>query len=278
VFGVPARMEDLSTGKVMTVEEAKFYPALNPEPISLEPGELPACYGKSRLVLLPVDPYLMYVYWELADPPPAAGARAVLRVYEAGRPFDVEVDLAAGKWYVHLWSSDKVYQADLGLRGVDGAFVILAQSNTVNTPPANPVPPTPVTQTSVCDPPPFASPPKVEVPAHLQQRLPEIFAVRGELPYPDEPSSVTAFRLSVPEPRSTDFGLSRPEPRNTDFSLSKPDEIPDGIPGETPHETPHETKDKPPFKLDALVELDLTQYAEERFTLGISSQGGPLGE
>src|SRR5215475_13350965 len=130
---MPARMEDLPTGQVMSPEDAKFYPIVNSDALplnsgevgagDLDRGELPQSYGKSRLVLMPVDPYLMYAYWDLAaDPPPTAGARAVLRFHEASHPFDVEVDLAAGKWYVHLWSAAKIYEADLGLRGEDGSF------------------------------------------------------------------------------------------------------------------------------------------------------------
>src|SRR5580693_588605 len=102
-------MENLPTGKVtLTVDEAKFYPPVNE---SLEPiGDLPSSYGKNRLVLLPVDPFLVYAYWDLAaDPPPTAGARAILRFHEStvavkgSRSFDVDLDLAAGHWYVNLW-------------------------------------------------------------------------------------------------------------------------------------------------------------------------------
>jgi hypothetical protein len=281
-------------------------------PVSLEPGELPSSYGINRLVLLPVDPYLMYTYWELAaDPPPTAGARAVLRFHEApvsaaaetSRPFDVDIDLAAGNWYVHLWSPEKVYQADLGLRGDDGAFVVLAQSNTVQTPPAQPrhsgpaamesaepawpgtarpvltlrdVPPDPVPAPDApepelepepepelaaqsepelaaeSEPEPVTPSPRVDVAAHLQQRLHELFAIRGELPpmpepYPYAPaSSATALRLSLPD--------------------EEPD-IPEFLPD-----------DPVPFHLETLAELDLTAYSEQRFSPGISSQGGPLGE
>ncbi len=36
--------------------------------------------------------------------------------------------------------------------------------------------------------------------------------------------------------------------------------------------------DPPAFHLDDLGQIDLTQYSEERFTPGVSSEGGPLGE
>jgi hypothetical protein len=57
------------------------------------------------------------------------------------RPFDIEIEFEAGSWYVHLWSPEKVYQAELGVRSDDGTFAVLAQSNKIETPPAWPHPP-----------------------------------------------------------------------------------------------------------------------------------------
>jgi hypothetical protein len=242
---------------MMTVEEAKFYPHPDIEPLPLEPGELPASYGRNRLVLLPVDPYLLYAYWELAgDAPPTAGARPVLRFEETpGRPFDVEVDLAAGNWYVHLWSAGKSYRAELGVRSEDGAFVSLAHSNTVQTPIAGPAP-----QFSVPLPPeePLAhgdeqpapvkaplppSPPPVHVAALLQSRLAEIFA---------EIQTLTS--LTGPFIETVD---------DIEFVATEAEDI---------------IAEPIPFDLGDLEELDLTDYSEQRFSPGISSQGGALGE
>jgi hypothetical protein len=239
VLRLPARMEDLPTGKVtLTVDEAKFYPPAN-EP--LEPiGDLPSSYGKNRLVLLPVDPFLVYAYWDLtADPPPTAGARAILRFHEStvaakgSRTFDVDLDLAAGHWYVHLWSPDKVYEADLGLRTEDGAFFELAHSNTVRTPPSAPVPRAvdDVVEPAIAPPPPVPAP-------RFERRLAEIFAVREELP-----SLVEHEALPV-------------EPDDADEVIAEV--IAELI--------------APPFHLADLASIDLTEYSEERFTPGISSE------
>ena len=285
----------------MTVDEAKFYPTANPDPAALEPGELPQSYGRNRLVLLPVDPYLMYAYWELAsDPPPTAGARAVLRFHEQSHPFDVEVDLDAGKSYVHLWSSAKVYQADLGLRGEDGSFIPLAQSNTVGTPPSQPVPPEPPAVPRRASPPLSAGPtcttgfslscgdslqaappaqpavfateedrlpvaPQPDITVQWQRKLEELFGIAPQLsathPPTPEQSRTAAIRLSETQTQA------QPQPLTPDPLLPEPEDI----------EPP------PPFHLDALEEMDLTQYAEERFSPGISSgvhpsQGGPLDQ
>jgi len=251
----------------MTIEEAKFHPPADLDPIPLEPGELPASYGKNRLVLLPVDPYLMYTYWELASAaPPTTGARAVLRFHESpissgvevSRPFDVEVELAAGNWYVHLWSPEKIYHADLGIRSEDGTFLSLAQSNTVRTPPAGPMP-----QDAILEP---AAPQQLEpTPEAIPEPIPPPF------PVPNTPRPLPNLNLTeIFTHGMTDFGLS------PNVIVSANVELEEG-PGALIAEdaTPPTA---PPFHLADLAEIDLTQYSEERFMPGISSHGGPLGE
>jgi hypothetical protein len=114
--------------------------------LSLEEGELPESYGETRVVLLAVDPNLVHAYWNVApDKLREAKSRvgessqAVLRFYEAGARFDVDIDLGPRNWYVPLWSAGKSYYVDLGLRGEGGSFVQLARSNVVHTPRAMPV-------------------------------------------------------------------------------------------------------------------------------------------
>lgn len=145
-------------GDYERVEEAKFHPARGPAPQPLEPRDLPESYGQTRIVLLPVNPYLVHAYWEvtpsrleevrdcLSDG--HEEARGTLRFYETvgmvsgavnGRSrFDIDIDLQTRNWYVHLWGPEKSYWVDLGLRAEDGRFVALARSNVVQTPPAWP--------------------------------------------------------------------------------------------------------------------------------------------
>jgi len=121
-------------------------------------GSLPGSYGETRIVLLPVDPYLVHVYWELsvserrrvkrlvADE--LSHFKAVLRFHdvtalpvggfhEAGS-FDVEIKIESSNWYVRLLSPEKSYIVDLGLRGRDGRFHQIARSNRAGTPRAWP--------------------------------------------------------------------------------------------------------------------------------------------
>jgi hypothetical protein len=124
----------------------------------LESGELSVLSERTRVVLLPVNPYLVHVYWEVAPDAleeiekslgrPGRRARSVLRFYDvtnivfdgtnAQSRFDVEIDLRAANWYVHLWSPEKSYCVDLGLRTDGGQFYSLARSNIGEAPRAGP--------------------------------------------------------------------------------------------------------------------------------------------
>jgi hypothetical protein len=132
-------------------------------PIEAPPpvASLPWRYGVNELVAMPVDPLLVYVYWELA---PAAvtrvwealgssweGSQFVLRAYEvsdaptdphdgatlvarARHHFDSDVGGDVGGYYVHLWSPDQKLIFELGWRSRAGRFVAAARSNLVHTP------------------------------------------------------------------------------------------------------------------------------------------------
>jgi len=120
--------------------------------------ELPELSEHAKVVLLPVNPYLVHVYWEAAPNEleelerilgrPDPRARPVLRFYDitnivfdgsnAHSCFDVEIDLRAGNWYVHLWSPEKSYCADLGVRTEGGQFYRLVRSNIGEAPRSGP--------------------------------------------------------------------------------------------------------------------------------------------
>jgi hypothetical protein len=128
------------------VEEAERL--LPVPPTSAQPEELPKSYGETRVVAMAVNPYLVHIYWEL-DPkeaPRKASLAAVgcLRFSDTTRgespsSFDVNVDLAAGNWYVQLWSPERRYWVELGVNREGGKFVPLARSNVVETPRAWPM-------------------------------------------------------------------------------------------------------------------------------------------
>jgi len=145
--------------------EALRAPPCARPPHSLAPAafltELPASYGISRLVLMVIDPYWIFAYWDITGAQMARAchgrpsAKTVLRVYDVTganggaealrapgkrhRPnfsFDIEIVPGADNWYIHLWSPQRSLYADLGLLGPEGRFVGITRSNRVETPPA----------------------------------------------------------------------------------------------------------------------------------------------
>lgn len=137
----------------------RFRPVQAPREAPIEPGDLPDSYGDTKVVLLPVDPYLVHVYWDVApgelektkthlgEGP--QHVQATLRFYDitsiifdgsnAHSVFDVDIELQARNWYVHLWSPERSYCVDLGFRTKDGRFVPIARSNVAETPRAWPL-------------------------------------------------------------------------------------------------------------------------------------------
>ena len=143
------------------VESTEEWEAEIPEgsaTLECESEELPDCDEETKVVLLPVNPYLVHVYWGIAAHDlkevgrlfSRLGPRAqpVLRFYDVTQVsldgtnslgwFDVEIALGAGNWYVHLQSPAKSYCIDLGLRIEGGGFHRLARSNVAETPRAWP--------------------------------------------------------------------------------------------------------------------------------------------
>jgi hypothetical protein len=125
-----------------------------------ESGDFPELYGPSGVVLIPVDPYHMHVYWgiEARDIEAARNRFArkfdrlqtVLRVFDstnaifddtrACSSFDIPVDLPAGKWYVHLLDPGRSYFVDLGIKTESGIFYPIVRSNIAETPRGCPQP------------------------------------------------------------------------------------------------------------------------------------------
>jgi hypothetical protein len=119
----------------------------------MDDQNLPQSYGKTRLVLLAVDPYLIHAYWEVTPEKlseakgQAVEAQAVLRFYKVNKAaghnaeadwFDVEIDLQSRNWYVHLWSAEESYYADLALKINEGTLVRLVRSQVVHMPRTRP--------------------------------------------------------------------------------------------------------------------------------------------
>ena len=245
-------------------------------PSLLERGELPESYGRTRVVAMAVNPYLIHVYWDLAAAQLGSPEPASLRFREtgSGNAFDVNVDLSAKSWYVHLWSPDRRYDVELGVHR-NGEFVPLAHSNPVQSPRAWPVSEVKESYTRA----PESKPEepvsmRIEPPAETVrpvERAPEAkpLSVAASSPAPaatvnapapiPEATFVPAPPVVVPRPRASDvlrerlselYGFRRWEhrPRSVPWA-PRPTTAPSTVPSET----------------------DLTSRAETHFAPGLSS-------
>ncbi len=120
------------------------------------PQDLPDSYGQTRVILMPVAPHLVFAHWEVASDELERArdslggdhveVQALLRFhdvtetsFERGNSnnfFDFSIDLQSKKQYVPLWSPDKSYFVELGLKSGKGEFFPLARSNITHVPPA----------------------------------------------------------------------------------------------------------------------------------------------
>jgi hypothetical protein len=132
-----------------------------PQPeVAPGPADLPVSYGRTRLILMDIEPFWVYAYWEVTPQDERQAARQtgmigpagqwILRFYDitgsegsdpAGHDFfDLPVDVNAGSWYVNLWSGNKTYCAELGAVAAPANFIPVCRSNVIMVPPAAPLP------------------------------------------------------------------------------------------------------------------------------------------
>ena len=112
-----------------------------------EEGDLPRSWEADGATLLAVSPHRVYVYW---SGPGLGAGKAILRLCDAAeKPLtgavgpgfsEVEVDLAAGNWYVDLWEPASAYRAELGFREGETGWTVLARTNAVEMPRSHPAP------------------------------------------------------------------------------------------------------------------------------------------
>jgi hypothetical protein len=109
--------------------------------------KIPLPASGNELILLEIDPHRAHVCWNIDPQQAHPESPLVLRVFditEGGKPsaaaqaFDVEVHGLQGRWYLDLWRDNRTFVTQLGYRREDGSIDVLAESNHVSTPPAEP--------------------------------------------------------------------------------------------------------------------------------------------
>jgi hypothetical protein len=143
-----------SSGEEM-VERSKFDVGVPTKDLSAKvPRDLPAGYGKDRIVCMVRDPYWLHCYWELTrqaiQRAEAAlgqdwhGSKPILRVLDvSGRDSnnatesivkDIDIHGGCNNWYVEVAQPPRSFRVDIGYLARHGQFYVLARSNVVTTP------------------------------------------------------------------------------------------------------------------------------------------------
>ena len=99
---------------------------------------LPVYTGIYKLVLMPRDPWWVFVYWE-ADRSLVAGKSLILRVYRQNNHLYASINVGnSSNWYINLPDPADTVRSELGYIKPGGEFRVIAVSNTVRTPRAWP--------------------------------------------------------------------------------------------------------------------------------------------
>jgi len=149
-----ARNTSASTGEEV-IERSKFDVGVPTRDLSAKvPKDLPAGYGKDRIVIMVRDPYWLHAYWELTrqaiQRAEAAlgqdwhGAKPILRLLDVSSHDttnsseaalrDIEIHGGCNNWYIDVANPPRSYRVDIGYLARNGQFYVLARSNTVTTP------------------------------------------------------------------------------------------------------------------------------------------------
>ena len=137
------------------VESTKYDVGVPTKDLSAKvPKDLPAGYGKDRIVVMVRDPYWLHCYWELTrhaiKRAEAAlgqdwhGARPILRLLDVSSHDttssaestvrDIDIHGGCNNWYIDVANPPRSYRVDIGYLSRLGQFYVLARSNVVSTP------------------------------------------------------------------------------------------------------------------------------------------------
>jgi hypothetical protein len=137
------------------VESSKYDVGVPTKDLSAKvPRDLPAGYGKDRIVVMVRDPYWLHCYWELTrhaiQRAEAAlgqewhGARPILRLLDVSSHDttsstestvrDIDIHGGCNNWYLDVYNPPRSYRVDIGYLAKTGRFYVLARSNVVSTP------------------------------------------------------------------------------------------------------------------------------------------------
>ena len=137
------------------VERSKYDVGVPTRDLSAKvPKDLPAGYGRDRIVVMVRDPYWLHCYWELTRHAIARAEAALGQEWHTARPIlrvldvssrditntaesivrDIDIHGGCNNWYVDVANPPRSFRIDIGYLSRSGQFYVLARSNVVSTP------------------------------------------------------------------------------------------------------------------------------------------------
>ncbi|HEY7308971.1 MAG TPA: DUF4912 domain-containing protein [Gemmataceae bacterium] len=137
------------------VESSKFNMGVPTKDLSAKvPRDLPAGYGKDRIVVMVRDPYWLHAYWELTRHAIQRAEAALGQEWHTARPIlrlldvsssdttstaesilrDIDIHGGCNNWYIDVGNPPRSFRVDIGYLARSGKFYVLARSNVVTTP------------------------------------------------------------------------------------------------------------------------------------------------
>jgi hypothetical protein len=137
------------------VERSKYDVGVPTKDLSAKvPKDLPAGYGKDRIVVMVRDPYWLHAYWEVTRHAIQRAEAALGQEWYAARPIlrlldvsshdttstseqivrDIDIHGGCNNWYIDVANPPRSFRVDIGYLARSGRFYVLARSNVVVTP------------------------------------------------------------------------------------------------------------------------------------------------
>jgi hypothetical protein len=150
-----ARDTSSTTSAEETVESSKYDMGVPTKDLSAKvPRDLPAGYGKDRIVVMVRDPYWLHAYWELTRHAIQRAEAALGQEWHTAKPIlrlldvssngttstsestirDINIHGGCNNWYIDVSDPPRSFRVDIGYLARSGKFYVLARSNVVTTP------------------------------------------------------------------------------------------------------------------------------------------------
>jgi hypothetical protein len=139
----------------LEVERSKYDVGVPTSDLSAKvPRDLPAGYGKDRIVVMVRDPYWLHAYWELTRQAILRAEAALGQEWHGAKPIlrlldvtchdttnsaeavvrDIDIHGGCNNWYIDVLNPPRSFRVDIGYLARNGQFYVLARSNVVSTP------------------------------------------------------------------------------------------------------------------------------------------------